>query len=129
MTAAHNRHVAMISPAQPDFKSHFTELLRQSLSEMSPPSVGVNIEFARPRQANHGDYACNLAMQLAKPLRKNPREIAALLANALSASPYLEKIKLIPKKLLFPIYLTGLIFVLLAYIPSGNYIYVSVFVS
>ncbi len=94
MRAAHNRRVAMISPAQPDFKSHFTELLRQTLSEMGPPSVGMNIEFARPRQASHGDYACNLAMQLAKPLRKNPREIAALLVNALSASPYLEKIEI-----------------------------------
>src|SRR5687768_8624962 len=94
MTAAHNHHVAMISPAQPDFKSHFTELLRQTLSEMGQPSVGMNIEFARPRQASHGDYACNLAMQLAKPLRRNPRDIAALLANVLSASPYLEKIEI-----------------------------------
>ena len=94
MMVAHNRRVAMISPAQPDFKSHFTELLHPTLSELAPPSVGVNIEFARPRQASHGDYACNLAMQLAKPLRKNPREIAALLVNALSASPYLEKIEI-----------------------------------
>ncbi|SFO14530.1 arginyl-tRNA synthetase [Nitrosospira briensis] len=94
MRAAHYRHVAMISPAQPDFKSHFTELLHPTLTELAPPSVGVNIEFARPRQASHGDYACNLAMQLAKPLRRNPREIAALFVNALSASPYLEKIEI-----------------------------------
>ncbi|WP_074797068.1 arginine--tRNA ligase [Nitrosospira briensis] len=84
----------MISPAQPDFKSHFTELLHPTLTELAPPSVGVNIEFARPRQASHGDYACNLAMQLAKPLRRNPREIAALFVHALSASPYLEKIEI-----------------------------------
>src|SRR5688500_6141072 len=91
--AAHNRHVAMISPAQPDFKSHVTELLRQTLREMAPPSVGVNIEFARLRQASHGDYACNLAMHLAIALRNTPRVIAALLVNALCASPYLEKIE------------------------------------
>ncbi|WP_090882071.1 arginine--tRNA ligase [Nitrosovibrio sp. Nv6] len=84
----------MIPPVQPNFKSHFTELLRQTLSEMGPLDAGINIEFARPRQASHGDYACNLAMQLAKPLRRNPRDIAALLANVLSTSPYLEKIEI-----------------------------------
>lgn len=36
-----------------------------------------------PKNKAHGDYACNLAMQLAKPLKKNPREIASLLRDAL----------------------------------------------
>ncbi len=83
----------MISPVQPNFKSHFAELLRVPLSEMGPSALDAAIEFARPRQASHGDYSCNLAMQLAKPLRQSPREIAALLVNVLSASPYLEKIE------------------------------------
>ncbi|BCT69060.1 arginine--tRNA ligase [Nitrosospira sp. NRS527] len=83
----------MIPPVQPNFKSHFAELLRTPLSEMGPSALEANIEFARPRQANHGDYSCNLAMQLAKPLRQSPREIAALLVDVLSASPYLEKIE------------------------------------
>jgi arginyl-tRNA synthetase len=83
----------MIPPVQPNFKSHFTELLRVPLSEMGAPGLSVDVEFARPRQPSHGDYSCNLAMQLAKPLRQSPREIAALLINVLSASPYLEKIE------------------------------------
>ncbi|MEO8991602.1 MAG: arginine--tRNA ligase [Nitrosospira sp.] len=83
----------MISPVQPNFKSHFAELLRVPLSEMGPSALDAAIEFARPRQASHGDYSCNLAMQLAKPLRQSPREIAALLVNVLSVSPYLEKIE------------------------------------
>jgi arginyl-tRNA synthetase len=83
----------MIPPVQPNFKSHFTELLRVPLSEMGPLALDAHIEFARPRQASHGDYSCNLAMQLAKPLRQSPRKIAALLVNVLSASPYLEKIE------------------------------------
>ncbi|MDP2851833.1 MAG: arginine--tRNA ligase, partial [Gallionella sp.] len=45
----------------------------------------------RPRQAQHGDYACNLAMQLARPLRRNPRDLATLLLDALPVSPYVEK--------------------------------------
>ena len=84
----------MNPPAQPNFKSHFTELLRPILSEIAPLDLDVDIEFARPKQANHGDYSCNLAMQLAKPLRRNPRDIAGLLMNALSTSPYLEKVEI-----------------------------------
>lgn len=81
----------MTSPALPNFKFHFTELLRDALNGIVPPDRGVEIEFARPKQASHGDYSCNLAMQLAKPLHQNPRDIATLLINALSASPYLDK--------------------------------------
>ncbi len=84
----------MIPSAQPNFKFHFTELLRPALSEIAPLGLEVDIEFGRPKQANHGDYSCNLAMQLAKPLRQNPRDIAGLLINALSTSPYLEKVEI-----------------------------------
>lgn len=37
----------------------------------------------RTRDASHGDFACNVAMRLAKPARKNPREIAASIVAAL----------------------------------------------
>ena len=42
----------------------------------------------RPKQADHGDYATNIALQLAKPLGKNPREVAAALKAALEANPH-----------------------------------------
>lgn len=80
--------------SSPNLKFHFTELLRHTLSEIAPPGLDANIEFARPKQASHGDYSCNLAMQLAKPLHRNPRDIAALLINALAASPYLERLEI-----------------------------------
>ena len=41
----------------------------------------------RPKQAGHGDLACNLALQVAKPLRRNPREVAQALVDAVRASP------------------------------------------
>ena len=40
----------------------------------------------RPRQADHGDYATNAAMLLAKPMKKAPREVAAQLADTLTTS-------------------------------------------
>ena len=84
----------MNSSIQPNFKSHFAEILRPVLSDMTPSGLDVDIEFSRPKQASHGDYSCNLAMQLAKPLRRSPRDIAASLADALLASPYLEKVEI-----------------------------------
>ena len=81
-------------PTQTDFKSHFTGLLRQTLTEIVPAGFHADIEFARPKQASHGDYSCNLAMQLAKPLRRSPRDIAKLLIDGLAVSPYLEKAEL-----------------------------------
>jgi len=49
------------------------------------------IQLEHPKQESHGDYACNLALLLAKPLRRNPRDIAAELLAALPSSPHVEK--------------------------------------
>jgi len=46
-----------------------------------------NIVLERPRDPSHGDIACNIAMQLAKPLKTNPRELATRLVAALLADP------------------------------------------
>jgi len=84
----------MTLPDQPNFKSHFAELLHHAASKIAPPDITLHVELARTKQAQHGDYSCNLAMQLAKPLHKSPREIAALLIDALPPSPFLEKIEI-----------------------------------
>jgi arginyl-tRNA synthetase len=46
----------------------------------SPPQVTLE----RPRQPEHGDLACNLALQLARPLKRAPRQVAQDLADAVS---------------------------------------------
>lgn len=43
------------------------------------------IALERPRDPSHGDIACNIAMQIAKPLKKNPRELAQAIVDALLA--------------------------------------------
>jgi arginyl-tRNA synthetase len=45
------------------------------------------ITLERPKVAAHGDIACNVAMQLAKPLATNPRQLAQQIADALIAQP------------------------------------------
>jgi len=49
-----------------------------------PEKFAVRLE--RPRQEGHGDWATNVAMQLAKPFGKNPRELAGEIVSALEES-------------------------------------------
>ncbi|HLY96005.1 MAG: arginine--tRNA ligase [Sideroxydans sp.] len=77
-----------------NFKSHLSDLFAQALREVAPDHVGATVLIERPKQASHGDYACNLAMQLAKPLRKSPRDIANALIAALPKSDVIEKVEI-----------------------------------
>ncbi|MEO5940274.1 MAG: arginine--tRNA ligase [Candidatus Limnocylindrales bacterium] len=43
------------------------------------------VEVERPANADHGDFAANLAMKLARPYRRAPLEIARILADAIGA--------------------------------------------
>jgi arginyl-tRNA synthetase len=72
-------------------KQHLTDLFAQALRAVVPEATGASIVLERPKQVQHGDYACNLAMQLARSLKRNPREIASALLDALPASPWVEK--------------------------------------
>jgi arginyl-tRNA synthetase len=60
-------------------------------SDLSP-----NITLERPRDPSHGDIACNIAMQIAKPLKKNPREIAQAVVEAVlaQASPLIAQVEI-----------------------------------
>jgi len=54
---------------------------RKSVDWGSLPDVSVAVEI--PRVAEHGDFSTNAAMQLAKPLGRKPREVAAELVAAI----------------------------------------------
>jgi arginyl-tRNA synthetase len=68
-------------------KTLIEKLLRQALAtlpdDLLPASLkGSGVEVERTRDAQHGDFASNIAMQLAKATRQNPRKLAqALLAG------------------------------------------------
>ena len=64
-----------------DAKTHLTRLFQDALKEVAPEAAGMEIHFERPRDPAHGDLATNVAMQLARSLKRNPRQLAeALLA-------------------------------------------------
>jgi arginyl-tRNA synthetase len=74
-----------------DIRSHIAELLRAALKSVAPDALDTPIVLDRPKQAAHGDFASNLALQLAKPLKRAPRDVAQLLVSELPASPWLAK--------------------------------------
>lgn len=55
--------------------------------EKRSPGAGEKAAFESPKVAAHGDFACTAAMQLAKPLRLNPRQLAEALRADLLAQP------------------------------------------
>ena len=52
---------------------------------------GFMVRLERPRQAGHGDWATNIAMQLAKPFGIKPRELADKLINKVPLGAIVEK--------------------------------------
>jgi arginyl-tRNA synthetase len=48
------------------------------------------VALERPKQAEHGDWATNIALQLAKPLGKNPREVAQSLIAQLQRAKHAD---------------------------------------
>jgi arginyl-tRNA synthetase len=52
-----------------------------------PDGVPADVVVERPRNRDHGDYATNVALQLAKKAGVSPRELAGMLAERLTGSP------------------------------------------
>ena len=75
------------------------DTLRTALSQalanagLQEPQGGITVEPARSRE--HGDWATNVALQLAKPMRANPMELAQRIADALVALdvPHVAKVE------------------------------------
>ena len=77
-----------------DIKAHLSDLLRAALLGIAPDLADTPIALERPKQLSHGDFSCNLALQLARALQRPPRELAERLLAALPASPHLEKVEI-----------------------------------
>jgi len=80
-------------------KSELERLLREALRSLVPavlpePVDPAQVVVERARDPQHGDFASNIAMRLAKPARKNPRELAQAIIAALPANPLIAKTEL-----------------------------------
>ena len=69
------------------------ELLAALAAELEKlqPGAGGRAAFESPKVAAHGDFACTAAMQLAKGLKQNPRQLGEALREALLATPAFQR--------------------------------------
>lgn len=77
-------------------KQHITNLLEQTVAilkeqQIIPADAQPRIAVDRTRDKAHGDLATNLAMMMAKPAKKNPRELAQLIIDNLPASDLVNR--------------------------------------
>ena len=72
-------------------RAQIDQLLRKTLARFAAErgvdvSIGLNPQLERTRDARHGDFTSNIALRLAKPLGRAPRELAAELAGLIPES-------------------------------------------
>lgn len=72
--------------------SQAIETLKQD--GLIPADHQVNLMFERTRQKEHGDFATNVAMTLAKAAKRNPREIAQAFIDALPEDSAVQKVEI-----------------------------------
>lgn len=80
-------------------KYQIEQLVAAALATLPPDILPADIErptinVERTRDPSHGDFATNIALQLAKPARRNPRQLAQALVDAIPASDMIAKIEL-----------------------------------
>jgi arginyl-tRNA synthetase len=80
-------------------KYQIEQLVRAALATLPPDILPADIvrpsvDIERTRDAAHGDFATNIALQLAKPARKSPRQLAQAIVDALPSSDLIAKVEL-----------------------------------
>jgi arginyl-tRNA synthetase len=86
-------------PSRSALKTLIEKLLTQALAALPEDLVpiaarGSSVEVETTRDAQHGDFASNLAMRLAKATRQNPRKLAEALVRLLPTSPAVAKVEI-----------------------------------
>jgi arginyl-tRNA synthetase len=78
-------------------KQQFVALFEQAFTALQvdgviPSHLTPSIQLERTRDSAHGDFACNIALILAKPCALKPRDLAEKFAEKLRASPDLQRV-------------------------------------
>ena len=73
-------------------KNKIVELLQNSLTKLEIDGVDIHVET--PKNTENGDFSSNVAMQLTRVLRKNPRVIAEEIISNVEKDEAVEKIEI-----------------------------------
>lgn len=88
----------LLAPSDLTVKSDLRALVAEAVGALIragglPEAAATEAQIERTRNPSHGDFSSNVAMVLAKPARRKPRELAELLVGALPPTELLEKVE------------------------------------
>ncbi len=80
-------------------KQNIQQLLQETVSRLQaqgviPTDFQADIQLDHSKDKTHGDFATNLALMLAKPCQKKPRELAELISQNLPENPNISKVEI-----------------------------------
>ncbi|MGM0476421.1 MAG: arginine--tRNA ligase [Pseudomonadota bacterium] len=79
-------------------KAHLNECFEQAVAALrvdgTLPAEGPGFAVERTRDPSHGDFACNVAMVMARPAGVKPRDLAGLVVERLPESPHVERVEI-----------------------------------
>jgi len=73
--------------SSPDSKSRLAGLVQEAVRKAFPAAADATVDLERPKNPEHGDFATNVALQLAKRVGAKPRDVAAAIVAALGEAP------------------------------------------
>src|SRR5438309_1050114 len=74
------------SVSSPDSKTRLASLVQDAVRKAFPEAADVAVELERPKNPAHGDFATNVALQLARRVGRKPRETAEAIVSALGSA-------------------------------------------
>jgi len=74
-----------------DPKTRLAALVTGAVRAAFPDAGEATVELDRPKNADHGDFATNVALQLARRVGMKPREVAQAIVAALADAPEIAK--------------------------------------
>ena len=75
-------------------KTQLASIISVALDQILDDSSIIDIHIERPKTLEHGDYSTNIALQLTKILKKNPREIAQLIIEKIGLDPSIDRLEI-----------------------------------
>lgn len=79
-------------------KQQLEQLIHSALKQLHAngalQTIPASVQVEPTKDKQHGDFASNIALMLAKPLQKKPREVAEQIINALPKTDYVQKVEM-----------------------------------
>ena len=80
-------------------QEHIANLIHAAINNLQanselPLYLNADIRIARSKDKAHGDFACNIAMQLAKPAKQPPKQLAEMLVANLPEDAMITKVEI-----------------------------------